>query len=41
MKQSYINIDQLLEATTDFAEETYSLLLKPIDIDRLLNNTKE
>ncbi|WP_263862446.1 hypothetical protein [Peribacillus tepidiphilus] len=41
MVESYINIDQLLEATTEVAEENVSFLLKPIDIDHLLSSTQD
>ncbi|WP_274609494.1 hypothetical protein [Mesobacillus boroniphilus] len=35
-----MDIDELLEETTDIAENDLSYTLNPIEIDRLLDNTR-
>ncbi|CAH0344025.1 hypothetical protein [Bacillus sp. CECT 9360] len=36
-----IDIDQLLEATAEIADDGYSLELSKVDIDKLLDNTMD
>ncbi|WP_281274534.1 hypothetical protein [Mesobacillus subterraneus] len=35
-----MDIDELLEETTEIAEDDFSFALNPIEIDRLLENTR-
>jgi len=41
METILIDIDQLLDATADLTSETDSWLAIPLEIDKLLENTKD